>query len=80
MAEDCIPGFEFIEDDDIIRDFDVLKASDFLFKEAAYGGTAARDQMVEVKEAGLRGEDMHKVDPSGDFDNFDFNEGFDFIL
>ncbi|MCG6903728.1 MAG: hypothetical protein LJE68_13715 [Rhodobacter sp.] len=78
MAEDLMMGFKFYDrEDNMQKDADIWEVSDRLFSESMFdsiGKTAEDAKIAESFDA------AHDIGPLDGLANFDFTEGFDFIL
>jgi hypothetical protein len=78
MADDCLVGFRFLENDDLINDGAVTIAAENLFNEVVFD--AAFDHLGAKAEDAAKMEDTRGFNSSGEFENIDFTEGFDFVF
>ena len=78
MADDCLEGFQFLEQDDITNDAMVKEAAEIMFKEIAFDGG--------INHLGAAGEDTLPANADrfaerlDDVEKFDFTEGFEFVF
>ena len=76
MADDCLVGFKFLENDDLINDTLVKDAAEMMFNEIVFD--KGFDHLRDAGEDTLPGNSDRGVERLDDFESFDFTEGFDF--
>ncbi|MDJ0630170.1 MAG: hypothetical protein QNJ44_18085 [Rhodobacter sp.] len=78
MADDCLVGFKFLENDDLVNDATVREAAESMFNEIVFD--AASGHLGGKVEDAVNTKDTSDFGRLNDFENFDFTEGFDFVF